>query len=373
VPQVGISSAKNNRKRGRNVHVDALRGLTLVVMTVHHFPSLFLTYSIEVLGYVTTGESFVFLSGLVAGSAYTRYSAAESGALLWRRAFTRAGFLYSFHLLTFLTFFCLATLFSIKTWGLENWTPRFYEHPASALFMGITLTYQPPYLDLLPMYGLFILLVPITVQFGKKNQLGLVLLCSAIVWLLVQFGLSGYLQGVLLKFWPVDFGTYDIFAWQLMFVLGVCTSVLGATNLIPHQFRWLVMIVCVIVAAVLFSIRHGLIFSESGLKIDSLSLLGSLGPIRLLNFIVIAWLVQYTLSGLAENLVVKGLALLGRHSLEVFTFHVFLIYFFFGVVLYSQFQELWVLLFVSSLFLPACLFERYQNPWKSWFYRLVSA
>src|SRR5208283_3971240 len=112
-------------------------------------------------GYVTAAEGFVFLSGLVAGRVYTRYSAAESGALLWRRALTRAGFIYSFHVLTFLILFGLAVLFSVKTWGLETWTPRFYEHPVSALLMGITLTYQPEGLDILPMYAVFILTVPV--------------------------------------------------------------------------------------------------------------------------------------------------------------------------------------------------------------------
>jgi hypothetical protein len=74
--------------RGRDVRIDALRGLMLAVMTMDHFPSLFLDYTYGSLGYVTMAEGFIFLSGLVAGRVYTRYGAAEDGALLWRRALT---------------------------------------------------------------------------------------------------------------------------------------------------------------------------------------------------------------------------------------------------------------------------------------------
>jgi len=362
-----MTCANNDRKPGRDVYIDALRGLMLVTMTIHHFPSLFCDYTFESLGYVNAVEGFVFLSGLVAGRVYTRYGAVENGVLLWRRALARTGFIYSFHVLTFLTLFSLAVLFSVKTWGLETWTPRFYEHPVSALLMGITLTYQPQFLDILPMYAVFILTVPIAVQLAKKNRLGLLLLSSTVVWLLAQFGLGDYLNAALSRFWPVDLGVFDIFGWQFIFVLGVCIGIRSTTDLIPRQFRRLALLVCVVVDATLFSIRHGFILSDPRFKIESLSFIGSLGPIRLLNFTVFALLVQYALSWLTENLVVKGLALLGRHSLEVFTFHIFLLFLFFGVFRTSQLKEVWVLLFVSSLFLPACLLERYHNPWRTWF------
>lgn len=367
-----MTCANNNRKPGRDIYIDALRGLMLVTMTAHHFPSLFDGCSFESLGYVHAADGFVFLSGLIAGRVYTRYSVAESGELLWRRALTRAGFIYSFHVLTFLILFGLAVLFSVKTWALEYWTPRFYEHPVSALLMGITLTYQPVGLDILPMYAVFILTVPVAVELAKKNRLGLFLLSSTAVWLLAQFGLRDHLYDAISRFWPINLGAFDIFGWQFIFVLGVCIGIRGATGLIPSRFRRLALIVCVMVAAVLFSIRHGFILDEIRFKIELLSSKTTFGPLRLLNFIVFALLVQNALSWLTENVVVKGLALLGRHSLEVFTFHILLLYLFFGVFRTSQFKEVWVLLFVSSLFLPACLLERYQNPWKTWFYFLVS-
>jgi len=106
-----MTCANNDRKPGRDVYIDALRGLMLVTMTIHHFPSLFCDYTFESLGYVNAVEGFVFLSGLVAGRVYTRYGAVENGVLLWRRALARTGFIYSFHVLTFSPFLALRSCF----------------------------------------------------------------------------------------------------------------------------------------------------------------------------------------------------------------------------------------------------------------------
>jgi hypothetical protein len=369
--QVQMAGVNNSLKPGRDVHLDALRGLMLVVMTIDHFPSLISDYTLQSLGYVGAAEGFVFLSGLVAGRVYTRYGETGSRESLWRRALRRAGFIYSFHLLTFITLFSLTTLFSVNTWGLENWASQFHDRPLLALFMGITLTYQPKFLDILPMYALFILILPLAVQLAKANRLKLLLIASVAVWLLAWFGVSELLNTVLCRLAPVYLGGFDIFSWQLLFVLGVCIGIRGVPDVIRAPINRFLLITCLVGAAILFSLRHGFILKSFQYNLEAMSVTRNLGPLRVLNFIPIALLIRYMLPWLPENLAVKGLALLGRHSLEVFTFHVFLLYLCFGIFLTSQFKEAWVLLFVSSLFLPAFLLERYGNPWKTCFYWLA--
>jgi hypothetical protein len=221
------------------------------------------------------------------------------------------------------------------------------------------------------MYALFILTVPLAVQLEKTNRLRLMLVASTVVWLLAWFGVSGKLNAALCRLGPVYFGGFDIFSWQLIFVLGVCIGIRGISNVVRAQINRPVLIACLVGAAILFSLRHGLILKGFQYDLEAMSLASSLGPIRLLNFIVIAMLVRFALDWSLNNRVVDGLALLGRHSLEVFTFHIFLLYLCFGIFLTSQFKEVWVLLLVSSLFPPAFLLERYRNPWKTWFYRLM--
>lgn len=345
----------------------------LVVMTMDHFPSLLFKYTYQATGYVTTAEGFVFLSGLVAGRVYTRYGQAENRRKLWRRVWIRAGFIYSFHVLTYLIFLCLAALFSVKTWGLETWAPRFYTYPTLSLVQGVTLTYQPKFLDILPMYALLILTVPLAVELANRNRLAVLLFCSFVVWVLAQFGFREYVWNALESFFPVDFGTFDIFAWQFIFITGICIGVRSPAELISSRPARIVVTMAAMIAAVFFCMRHGFLFKELNLKLESFTMIGSLEPVRLLNFFAVALLVRQTLSWPTDNLVAKGLSLLGRHSLEVFTFHIFQLYLLFGLFRASSWKEAWVALMVGSLFLPAYLLEHYRNPWMVVFYRLTGA
>ena len=57
----------------RDLRIDTLRGLMLVIMMVTHIrwfaiPTAWTTY--QPIGFVTAAEGFVFLSGLVAGIVY---------------------------------------------------------------------------------------------------------------------------------------------------------------------------------------------------------------------------------------------------------------------------------------------------------------
>src|SRR4051794_21849559 len=109
-----------NEIKTRDIRLDALRGLLLVVMTMDHFPSSFFELTYESLGYITAAEGFVFLAGLVAGQVYCRYSSYENRQSLLKRALKRAGIIYTFNVLTFISLLLLAVLFNLKTWCLET-------------------------------------------------------------------------------------------------------------------------------------------------------------------------------------------------------------------------------------------------------------
>jgi hypothetical protein len=50
-----------------------------------------------------------------------------------------------------------------------------------------------------------------------------------------------------------------------------------------------------------------------------------------------------------------------------------MVYFFSGPFRDSAFKELWVIVFVCSLFLPAWVVEKFGNPWKAWFSPRINA
>jgi hypothetical protein len=87
----------------------------------------------------------------------------------------------------------------------------------------------------------------------------------------------------------------------------------------------------------------------------------------LLNFCAVAFLISQTCKRPLNNGIFKALALLGRHSIEVFAFHILQVYFFYGVFRDASLKELWLLPVIATLFLPAWFFEKHRNPWKAWF------
>ncbi len=56
----------------RDIRLDALRGLVLAWMTINHLSGPLHAYSFETLGFVSSAEGFVFISGIVAGMVYGR-------------------------------------------------------------------------------------------------------------------------------------------------------------------------------------------------------------------------------------------------------------------------------------------------------------
>jgi hypothetical protein len=57
----------------RNLHLDAVRGYCLLVMTINHLHVYGLNrVSQDTFGFFGAAEGFIFISGLVAGSYYSR-------------------------------------------------------------------------------------------------------------------------------------------------------------------------------------------------------------------------------------------------------------------------------------------------------------
>lgn len=370
------SAATDVKAVQRNSAWDALRGLFLVVMTIDHFPSGLQNVTKEMLGWVSAAEGFVFLSGLVAGLVYAGYQFKPNVPSLWKRAIARAGVIYAHHMTLFLLLFAAIFFLRInaKTW--EIFAPLMYENPKLALGLGLALIYQPTYMDILPMYCLFILTVPFLVGLQNEKHRLLCLGISGLLWLSTQFGTAQVIEDFFLR----DFSGYSgeafcIQAWQFLFVLGVFIGSRRRDSFsIPRHWVKLVVTICIIIVVALFVINHRLMEGARVSDFERWAGKLTLGPIRLLNFLVIAFLVSQIPKWPEKNWFFLRLACLGRHSLQVFTFHVLSIYLFYDLVMTWPFwnktgKELPVLLIVVSLYLPAWLCER----WKQRRRRLQSA
>jgi hypothetical protein len=340
----------------------------LVLMTFSHSPTILSNFTLNYFGYISELEGFVFLSGFVAGLTYMHISFQREGSVLWRRAMVRARTIYLYHIFTFLILFVLLRILANGQdyWG--SWLPLFKQNIFRTLFMCGTLLYQPKFLDILPMYVIFILATPLVIQQFKKNKGLHVLVASMTVWALAQVGLRMKLTLCFPTSLHIYFGNYDIFAWQLLFVCGLYLGFLHQTLRWKQSgFQKSIFTFCSAVIVIgFFMCRHHLFMGETiVMATEELANKGALGFARLLNFAAIIFLVTCGYRFLRLNFATKLLAYLGRHSLQVFCFHLPIVVCMNIFLPRSPFlnetvKVLIVILAVVSLYLPAWICER-QN------------
>jgi hypothetical protein len=315
----------------RQTDLDWLRGLMLVLMTTTHLPTWFSAHAGQPFGFVSAAEGFVFLSAYLVGSVYgTKARKAGFDAMrraLWGRTFK----VYAAHaaLLLFLLLVLVPIAVSRDADAITGLASYALERPRLALASGLVLAYNPPLLDILPMYVLFLAASPALLAYGMRRGFGLLLTLSALLWLYAQYdgGAHVYRAIAALVGWPVPYGATGAFAfmaWQLLWLVGLWIGVRQSDPAPATQRAWprVAFPLALGVAAVFFVWRHivGQTFGSEAL-LNALFDKWHLGPLRLLNFAVLALLVvrlRPTLVAWAQD---SPLATLGRASLMVFSAH----------------------------------------------------
>lgn len=318
----------NQQIGNRDVRLDALRGLMLVVIAIDHVPSMLRKFTYESLGFVSAAEGFVFLSGYVAGMIYTSLLLRAGQQELWRRVTSRAVRIYVYHVAVFAILLAGITLGILSSERFEHWVPLFYQNPTLALFLGSTLTYQPIFMDILPMYSVFIIATPLLLKMFINNRALVVLNLSIGLWVLAQCAMNGAITEFAYRFFPINLGNFDIFAWQLVYIgglfLGFRRCSCKPSN---HRINRSGFVFCCVLALVFLSFRHGLAPTDVESFIEPFVAKTTLGPLRLVNFLVLAFLLSQELIWPKNAFWVKSLAYLGRHSLQVFSFNILCVYF----------------------------------------------
>jgi hypothetical protein len=307
----------------RDQRLDSIRGFMLVAMTLNHLNTELRVFSDYSFGFVSTAEGFVFLSGLVASVVYTRYAASRSPAQMQQKARRRAAEIYFYHLGSFIAFFAgLHLLARFGHPGLYTSPPLFFQQPLTALALGASLLFQPGLFDILPMYCGFMLALPLMLSALQRGHWARLLGLSGGLWLVAQFGLRDHFERWLQTFCPVNLGVFDLLAWQLLFVAGVCFGFYWAKSPKPLlSFRPAMLAICLIVATPLwFLIKYQ--HPPAGLSMDLIWAWADkthLAPLRLVDFIVLVYLIAAVAVRRPGFVTFRPLAFLGRHSLIVFT------------------------------------------------------
>lgn len=306
----------------RDMRLDALRGYFLILMAGVHVPTPVSHALQDPLGYNGAAEGFVFLSACLAGWVYGRVYRQTDWPTMFGRIWRRVRRIYWIHLAVLVPIALIVWALAAKVPTLANHFSDFLVHPLGSLALMPLLLHQPPLFDILPLYVIFLGATPWLLAFAQRRGWKILLAISALGWLAAQLKLDARLIGDPARLLPLRWGAFDLLAWQFLWICGVA---IGETSLRRQIIRPELRFILVIPASavVLFGLlsRHG--FWPQTWWNDALFLWmdkWTLGPLRALNFG--AWVVLFLIwNPRPPRWPLAPMALLGRHSLAVFSFH----------------------------------------------------
>lgn len=308
----------------RNVQLDFFRGLALLIIFINHVPSNdLLVYTPSRFGLSDSAEIFVFLSGVASAIAYGRCFRVSGLWLGSVRVFYRCAEIYAAHLALFflLAIVCILgnVLFESPDYIDRLNLRYFFDFTPEALLALVSLRWVPNYFDILPMYLVLMLWVPIVWTLSRCHvaaAIGFSLFVYLAMWL---FDLDLAADPHSDRAWY-----FNPFAWQLIFFTGFA---LGSGWIKPPAPQKWLLVACSLFVLLSIPLSH-----EPNLRPTDwlIQLHASLepwadktrfGPLRWLHFMAVAYLVAHLFRGrekLLQGAVPRLIAKMGQQSLPIF-------------------------------------------------------
>lgn len=291
----------------------------LLITPFNGFKKLYL-HSYGPLGFFSAAEMFFFISGLVIGFILVT----KPEFSIWKR-------IKKIYLANWITLLVLSSLFCLfprffAEWNQPNELMPFLEKPLESVFSSALFLYLPYYFDVLPIYCLFFLIVPIIAKLLREHRIITLLIVSFSLWCFGQLAPSISFEQLIDPFLSHQkLPWFDPFGWQILFVVGAASGYLYKKNPQNIIFNPSHLVLCAI-GIFLFScfvLRH--YFAGDTFFLSPLIDIKTLGPLRAINF----FLAMYFGFGICKNKTwfqIPALAYLGQYSLTVFLYHAVLIY-----------------------------------------------
>lgn len=308
----------------RNLQLDFFRGLALMIIFINHMPgNPWFAYTPSRLGPSDSAETFVFLSGFAAALAFGRSFSQTGIALGSIRVLYRCGQIYFAHILLFILmtslFLCMNQLSFIHVqWQLDN-LAYFFEQTPEAILALMSLKYVPNFINILPMYCVIMLWLPIVWTLSRIHT-GLAMVFSlSLYWAAHYFGWELSADPLTGDPWY-----FNPFCWQLVFFTGFAFS--SGWLPIPRPHRRLILL-CLAYVIFCYPLENQFgysrlpWFAELREKWEPLLNKNHEGILRYLHFLAMAYLVSsfmHTRQHWLRSKLALPIITMGQQSLPIF-------------------------------------------------------
>jgi len=339
--------------------IDGMRGYFLVFMLINHLVFVGGYWLVEVnhrqFAFVEDAQGFVFLSGLLIGLVYARkmmkYGYETGRQAIWNRSME----LYKYAMGLVIAVLAVTLVLPHASYVWFNWIGATSFDDPLRLAAIATFVFQPTFMDILPQYIVYMLFAPVLIKLCLDGKWAYVMVGSLLVWMAGQLGLQKVITTPLheLVKGPDDQGirvSFNMLGWQIVFFSALVMGAMTAQNKIEWkkifspENSWIpkvALLVCLFFMPLRIATAWGFMPDYVIGKFAAMEIRADFGPVYLINFIAVGvgltWLliagpkhhsqiVRRIANGVIWVLSMKFLQLLGRHSLQVYVWHVAIVY-----------------------------------------------
>jgi len=306
----------------RDLRIDFARGLSMFIIYIAHIPSnVWKLYIPARFGPSDAADIFVFCSGFASAIAFGGVFARRGFMMGCLRVSHRCWQVYWAQIGMFLA---TAAACVLGTWylGTKDYVHalnlnRFFEEPMQGLIGLLTVTYVPNFLDILPMYLVLLLMIPV-VMFLRQFGVATVFLAMFALW---SVGKAWQID-LPAEWWSDRSWFFNPFLWQITFFTGFA---FGAGWIkAPPPKRGLIITAAAFVIILIPLSRYWdvpWIFAIRDLTWDFAWGKSEYGFLRWLHLLAIAYLFTCLLHGreaILEQRWAAPIVLVGQQALAVF-------------------------------------------------------
>jgi len=317
----------------RELRLDLFRGLALWLIFLDHLPNNILAWlTLRNYGFSDATEIFIFISGYTAAFVYGRAMLNSGFVIASARILRRVWQIYVAHVFLFTIFLAeisyVATRFENPLYSEEMGILDFLKQPDVTIIQALILRFRPVNMDVLPLYIVLMLFLPIILWLMKwRTDVTLVLSAAlyVVTWYFDLY-LSAYPNGV----W-----FFNPFAWQLLFVFGAWCALGGAQRMSRLLASPIALWICIAYLAFGFVIAMIWNFPPQLGHLMPKWLEHWMYPVDKTNLDVLRFAHFLALAAITvrflpkdwpplKSIWLRPLILCGQHSLEIFCLGVFL-------------------------------------------------